>query len=440
MSKSNLLLQVENLPKVPGVYLFKDDKKKIIYVGKAKNLKSRVSSYFVDTIVDGTKTKALVEKIESLDFIEVGSELEALLLESSLIKKYRPKYNIVLKDDKSGKVIAIINERIEERRLPVIKIIREKDKLKYKKGTLFFGPFPQGVDVGYVLRSLRRIFGFRDCSVSKFGKYEKLKSPCLFGHIGLCPAPCVTTLLDDKYKKNIEVIKRFLSGESRMVLKELENKMQEASGNQNYELALEYREILTKYERVTKSFNVASYIENPNLIEDLRTKAVEGLKEKIEILKIVPKRIECYDISNISGKNATASMTVSINGNLNNDKYRHFKIKTKNTPNDFEMVKEVLRRRLKRTEWGVPDLLVIDGGKGQVSSALEVLVELNLDIPVIGLAKREETIIYMINKDFVELRLEKSDESLKLLQRLRDEAHRFAKRYHHKLRLSEIKK
>lgn len=439
MDRAELLEKVRNLPKLPGVYLYRDEKNKIIYVGKAKDLKSRVSSYFVENIITGSKTKALVEKIMDMDFIEVKSELEALLLEAELIKRYRPKYNISLKDDKSYKLIGVFNEKMDGDVLPVIRTIRAyKDKNLKMKGSLY-GPYPVGVDVNYVLRSLRRIVPFRDCSPAKFHKYRKLGSPCLYGHIGLCSAPCVGRISPEDYRKSISYIKKFLSGDSKKLMNELTSKMNKASKAENFEEATYYRNIIKKYESVAYTFkSVSSYIENPNLMEDIRNEALTELKEKIPVLNKLPVRIECFDIANISGKSATASMTVSLNGKLANSEYKRFKVKTKDTPDDFWMIREVLRRRFKHEDWDKPDLVVIDGGKGQVSVAMEVLNELSIDMPLVGLAKRFELIVYKEGEEFKELELERTNEGLKLLQKLRDEAHRFARRYHHLLRMKDL--
>ena len=455
MEKVQLLQKVKNLPKVPGVYLFKNKLGTIIYVGKAKSLRSRVGSYFSTKFLDGTKTKSLVERIVDLEYIEALSELEALILESKLIKKYKPKYNIALKDDKSYLYIVIKNEELTKNgrkiKIPKVMTARETDLKDVKKrGNYIFGPYPHARYATYIVRLIRKALPYRDCSPSKFQKYEKLNSPCLYGHLNLCPAPCTDKITVKEYKSQIRSIKKLLSGESTKMIRQLERKMQKASSEQKYEQAQKFRDTIKKFNYIRQSFKSADkYVENPYLVEDLIAQSLDNLVEAIPSLKSTPSRIECYDISNLSGKEATASMVVAIDGRIKKSEYRKFKIKTKNEPDDFGMMAEALQRRFKREKstaknikkWGTPDLLVMDGGKGQVSAIRKVLQEYQLDIPLIGLAKRLETIVFFdeVEQKFVEVNLPKTNEGLKLLQRLRDEAHRTAKHYHHILRLKKLK-
>jgi excinuclease ABC subunit C len=430
------------LPTNPGVYKYFDINGDIIYVGKAKNLRSRVKSYFYVTLDKDSKTYALVKKINHIEHIEVRSELEALILEAALIKKYTPKYNIRLIDDKSYIYILIkdsyISYKGKRRKVPSIHSVRETD-LDLKKDT-YYGPFPDASSVKYVLKMLRKVFSYRDCSSSKFNTYKKRARPCLYGQIDLCLGPCADFDLVKEYQKNILKIKKILAGDSDALLNNLERKMKKASKNMNYEEAAKYRDQLQKFDYIRKSrITAQEYIDNPYLLDDLISESLQGLQDRIPELNVLPQRIECYDISNIQGTDAVGSMVVAVKGRLNKSFYRRFKIKQKSTPDDFGMLKEVLTRRLNRgiknhKNWDLPDLLVIDGGKGQVSTITQIVDKLNLDIPVIGLAKKFETIIYRQNGELKELLLPKDDESLKLLQRLRDESHRFAQAYHHKLR------
>jgi excinuclease ABC subunit C len=444
MASSMLLEKVKSLPKVPGVYLYRDANNKIIYVGKAKSLKDRVSSYFVKNIELGTKTKSLVENINDMSYIEVQSELEALILEADLIKRYKPKFNISLKDDKSYKYIIIRKEQTSLGQFAVIEQGRISDIRGLESGKAdIFGPFPDSTTVKDVIRGVRRIIPFRDCSPAKFEKYKRIGSPCLYGHIGLCPAPCNQKITESEYAKNIKYLNSILKGKGSQVVKNYKNLMMQNSKKENFEIAAHYRDLVKKYEYVSQRFKGSeSYITNPNLIDDIRNKALLELKNNIPILSEVPNRIECFDIANLSGKAATASMVVSIGGKNINQEYRRFKIKTKDTPDDFWMIREALTRRFSRTRdkesWGLPDLLVIDGGKGQISIAIKVLQEKELNIPVIGLAKRFETIFYHQEGEFYEVNLPFDNEGLKHLMALRDEAHRFARRYHHLLRKKEL--
>jgi excinuclease ABC subunit C len=443
-----LLENVKKLPRVPGVYLFKDTSGDVIYVGKAKRLKDRVGSYFQANLDLHSKTYALVQRISSLEYVEVQSELEALVLEAALIKKHRPKYNIVQKDDKSYLYIAINKERLEiapgkKRVIPKILTVRETD---INDKDILFGPYPNGTTAKWIVRTVRRIFPFRDCDAAKYKKYSKLEKPCLYGHLGLCPAPCVNTSEENirDYIKNIRDIRKVLNGESRHVLRNMNSAMEEYSKNFDYENAARVRDSINRFKYISQKFRgPEEYMNNPYLIDDIAEMASKDLKDLLPFLNDVPGRIECYDISNISGKEAVGSMVVAINGRLEKSEYRKFKIKLKETPDDFLMMKEVLVRRLKRIEndhdkWPKPDLIVVDGGRGQVTSALEAMELTGQTVPVLGLAKKEEHIIFK-EADFIEISYSVDTPGMQLLIRLRDEAHRFAQSYHHKLRLQKVR-
>lgn len=442
LKSPNLKHKVKSISTSPGIYQYFDTNDQIIYVGKAKNLRNRVRSYFAVNLEPNSKTAVLVSQIRKIVYIETLSELEALILEAALIKKHQPKYNIALKDDKSYLYIVIRPEHFEidghKISIPKVLAARETD---LKKTDITFGPYPHGNKAKDILRSLRKIIPYRDCSTSKFKKHQKLNSPCLYGHIGLCQAPCTDKVSPERYKKEIRKIKSLLAGDSSAFLKSIEKEMKKASKAQNFEEAAYYRDILSKFRYIRQKFSRAQqYIDNPYLVEDLREKSLTQIKDTLPFLEDLPERIECYDISNISGTDAVGSMVVALNGEVSKQEYRRFKIKTKNSPDDFAMMAEVLTRRLKK-DWAVPDLLVLDGGKGQLSAVQKVLNKLNLDTPMIGLAKKFETIVYIDPEtlNFVEINLPRDSEGLKLLQRLRDEAHRFAQAYHHKLRLNQLK-
>ncbi len=447
----------KELPTSPGVYIFKDKDKKVLYVGKAINLLNRASSYFQNTNNLTPKTRALMEKVETINFVVVENELEALLVEAELIKRYKPPYNINLKDDKFYKYIKIEKDRITTSR-----------KSENKNGVEYFGPYPDGQNITRILKFLRKVFPYRDCTNGKFSKYKKLGKPCLYGHIGLCPAPCIDNKVEGlnstkQNQENIQRIKEYLRGDRKKVFRKLEKEMFEASKNQEYEKASILRDQLFSYEYLTQPTHlVGEYIEQPNFLEDQR---LEGLKELIEILHKenlcnltndkIPQskkefkkyRIETYDISNFQGKYAVGSMVVTIGGFADKTKYRRFKIKSKNTPDDFKMMSEVLERRFNENnvkKWGIPDLIVIDGGKGQLSSVIDVLEYKQINIPVISLAKRFEEIIIPVCNNRVKnlnktggiyetVRLNKDSNALKIIIIGRDEAHRFAISYYRKL-------
>lgn len=449
MKTSNISQKVESLPQTPGSYIFKDASGKVIYVGKAKNLKFRVKSYFSVSIPSDFKTAELVSKINDLEFIKVGSEFEALILEAELIKKYRPKYNIVLKDDKSRIYIVIRDDVIsisgKKYKLPKVITARKPD---LRDSDIVFGPYPNNVVVRKILTTSRKIFPFRDCNYTKFAKYRKIGSPCLYGHMGICPSPCLVSEPSDlsSYKKNIFGLKKILSGNATGLIKNIKRKMQIYSQNEKFEEAAVYRDLLDKFYFVQKTFREAEeYINNPYLIDDINKKSLEEIKDFLPFLKNLPRRIECYDISNISGKEAVGSMVVSINGSIDKSEYKRFKIKFKKTPDDFGMMYEVLYRRLKRElpgsdvkSWGLPDLIVVDGGKPQVSSASDVLKDLGIFVPVVGIAKKFETLVYKEGEDFYEKRFPNDSLGMKLIIRLRDESHRFAQSYHHLLRKKSL--
>jgi len=444
VESSNLREKVNNLPQLPGSYIFKDSSGKVMYVGKAKNLRSRVKSYFSVDIPSNFKTAELVKRINDLDFIQVDSEFEAIILEAELIKKYRPKYNIVLKDDKSKIYIVIRKEKVDinGRLIDLPRVITAR-KPELLDSDIVFGPFPNNTVVKYILGTLRKIFPFRDCSVSKFTKYKKINSPCLYGHIGLCTGPCFKNSPNEiaLYKQNISRIKKILLGNISSFISKTEKQMGKYSKEEEFEKALVCRDTLQKFYYVQKTFRDAGdYIDNPYLIDDLSKKAIEEISGFLPFLKTPPKRIECYDISNISGKESVGSMVVAIDGKIDKSEYRKFKIKLKNKPDDFGMMYEVLYRRLKSgiKNKSLPDLIIVDGGKPQVSSGMEVLKELDIEIPLIGIAEKNETLVYKDDGIFVEDNHPKDSYGMKLIISLRDEAHRFAQSYHHTLMKKNI--
>jgi excinuclease ABC subunit C len=418
--------QVNELPDKPGIYIYRDTEKRIIYVGKAINLKNRVKSYFQSTEKLGPKTAALVANINNLEYVEVESEIEALLLEAETIKRYRPRYNIVLKDDKSYLYIKIsTNEDI-----PRISTARRENL----PGVTYFGPFPSALTAKNVLKTIRKIFPYRSCKTLP-------KTPCLFYHIKLCPAPCVEYISKEHYQQVVDQIILFLKGKRKLLEKEIEKKIQHASDELRFEDAARLKKQLDDMRYITQGFRrPEDYMENPNLQEDERQRTLEELKFALKehlVLPALPQRIECYDISNTQGKQAVGAMVVFTNAEPDKREYRKFKIKTKDTPDDFSMMREVLRRRF-NNDWALPDLIVIDGGKGQLQVAHEVLAELGLNLPVISLAKRLEEIFVKTGNEFVSIQLPRNAKSLRMLQYLRDEAHRFGITFHRSLRAKKL--
>ena len=399
-------------------------------MGKAKNLKSRVSSYFVNDSLLGDKTRLLVSHIEKIRITIVESELEALLLEAFYIKRYKPKYNIRLMDSKSYLRIRITMQD------PYPKVLfarREEDDK-----SVYFGPYPSSTDAKIVLKTIRKAFPFQSV-------LNHPKRICLYNHLGLCPCPPVfdSSELKKEYRKNIRGIIKILEGESKKIMKELEKERDAFSKKEAYEQALQLQKKINALSIITTPFRQPfEYDVNPNLRTDIRQKEMDGLREELNkngytITSL--ERIECYDISNISGTNATGSMVVFINGEKESSQYRKFKIRRENTPNDFAMMKEVLKRRFTHDEWNMPDLIIVDGGKGQVSSAMEALSQSGITVPLIGLAKREETIVIPGEEDsFTEVLLPKNHPAIHLITRIRNEAHRFAITYHRHLRSKQV--
>lgn len=415
------------MPSGPGIYLFLDRKGNVLYVGKAKNLKKRVSNYFVNTARLLEKTKLLVYQADRIRTIETSSEIEAFLLEASYIKKHQPKFNIKLTD---GKEYPLIKITIRDK-YPKVLVARKTDDKK----SLYFGPYPQAKSMRLVLKTIRRIFPFQ--SVPNHGK-----GICLYHHLELCPCPSVFDSLDLKkeYKKNIKHLIAFLNGKTKKVLSDLKKERGIFSKQEEFEKANLIQQKITAIELIINSYSLRFDQDiNPNMKEDLEKFNVDSLKVALRSHGINVAdldRIECFDISNISGKFAVGSMAVFINGRKDKSLYRKFRIKNNHVlPDDFAMMEEVLSRRLKHQEWTFPDLFIVDGGKGQVSSALKALNESNIKIPVVGLAKKEETIIA---SNFKEIILPKDSQALKLMMEIRDEAHRFAISYHKKLRSKEF--
>ncbi len=406
------------LPQTPGVYIYRDDSGKVIYVGKSVNLRSRVSSYFRPPDKLLPKTAKLVAEIAKIEYIVVETEVESLLLEANLIKKYLPKYNIIVKDDKSPLYIKI------DYSSPVPKVLAvRKPKSKIKRGDYIFGPYPSSKTVTYFLKNIRKVIPFCTHSADK--------RPCLYVHLGLCPDPYRSEKNRLKYRRDLKILVKFLSGKYQKIITDLNKQMTTASKNQAFETALLLKKQIEGLTYVTQKVRYPDeYLRSPNLLSDLNLQKIYTLKKVLNLTR-TPKRIECYDISNFQGTNATGSMVVLTNGAPDKSQYRRFRIKTKSTPDDFAMHKEMLTRRLKN-DWPLPDLFVIDGGKGQVSTANAVLKENNIDIPIIGLAKRLEEIF--IPNQLNSIILEKNSPAILLLRQIRDESHRFAITYHRKLR------
>ena len=547
----NLKEAIKLVPEQPGCYLYYDKDGEIIYVGKAKNLKRRVYSYFHKQH-ESAKTTVLVSQIEKLEYIITDSEAESLILESHLIKQHKPKYNILLKDDKKYPYFLITDEDF-----PRIQVVRKKN-LNPDKGR-FYGPY---TDVGAMyatLDFLKKLFPLKQCKTPKFSN-----RPCLYYHIGKCLAPCQGKVSPEEYQKLIKQVELFLSGKQSELLKQIQAQMQKYAEAEQFEKAAKMRDsyldlqktlerqkvvyentklnediISVLYEdgilaivimmiregRLIDKKDFSYFVENinkdeyfetffrdyytnlklefpdkivskdlasigekelyedwlkilsgknikinyasrgkynelyelalknaTNLLENSKLKKMAEIREDFnevgsylaEKLKLqnFPNRIECYDISHIQGTNTVASMVVFQNGLPKKTAYRKFKVKsTEGKPDDFMSMKEILTRRLNKlgqTKWEKPDLIIIDGGKGQLSSVMQIVSEFGItDIDFVSLAKREEE-VFLPNQS-KSILLPRESNALYLFQRIRDEAHRFAITYHRKLRSKALK-
>lgn len=423
--------KLENLPLNPGCYLYYNDKHKVIYVGKAKNLKNRVSSYFVNTY-KGPKTEALVAEIVDMDTIQVRSEIEAFLLEADLIKRYKPHYNIALKDGKSYKYIAVQDFDIEY----------EGKKYTFSrifgihgrglKRTRYYGPFPDGWLVNRVLRYLRRIYPHCEYQKTKLSQALKHHRACMYAHIGLCVGACGDISNYSQNRKNILGLEMFLKKGFSKAIEDLEKEMRQLAFREEYEKAKEIRDTLNKLNQLeTASIMPEQYIDNPNLVVDIYKRRADDIAQFLDLPSA--QRIECYDISNIMEKWTVGSMVVSEGGQLAKDQYRRFRIKYTTGISDFWMMKEVLKRRSKN-DWRLPDILLIDGGKGQVGAVLEAIKDTAFEnIPVVGIFKPNDFFIRRIEGKWKVTKVEKNNIGYLHLRELRDEAHRFANKYRKKL-------
>jgi len=535
---SELEQKLAHLPDKPGVYLWKDDQKRIIYVGKAVNLKNRVRSYMQSSRNHSPKVRSMVSRIADLEYIITGSEIEALILECNLIKKHRPKYNISLRDDKSYPYVKVTLNETYPRVYATRKVIKD--------GARYFGPYTNAGAVHETLKLLKRLFPLRTC------RQLDAQRPCLQYHIKRCLAPCAGKVEPAVYGEMIKAVCLFLEGRSDDVIKNLKKRMEEAAENLEFELAAQLRDQLAAVDKVREKQNIVTGsgdqdavglarsavgtcvqvffirsgkmvgrdhflltnseeeedakvleaflkqyysqaaflprevllpfdVPEQQLLSDWLTEAKGGrvavdtpkrgtkkdlvsmasgnaarvLEEQalrlqaanertdgalLELadyldLEAPPERIECFDISHIQGAETVASMVVFEGGQPKKDDYRRYKLQTvEGKPDDFKSMQEVVGRRYRDlTSAPVPDLIIIDGGKGQLSSALEIIRSSGLtSATVVGLAKEFEHIFKEGESDPVIL--PRHSQSLYLVQRIRDEAHRFAITYHRKLR------
>ena len=421
------------VPTDPGVYIFWRGNEPL-YVGKAANLRKRVSSYFRANVSD--KVRQLRGEAERLEFVITQSEVEALVTESDLIKRFMPKFNVLMRDDKSYFHVAITREDFP-RIFATHQLQKDrigKMKLTPEQGVEYIGPFTSGSALKDVLMLLRKAFPYCTC------KDTQHKRPCLNSQIGRCPGYCCFADTDkeiqkkhkEEYRSNIESTIGILSGRKTKLLVQMKRDMQTAAKQEDFVTAARLRDQIASVENIFAHRPLVS--RRPvHIKQNLHWKKIERTIQTLLNTSSPIRRVEGYDISNISGTEATGSMVVFINGKPDKAEYRNFKIKTVDQPNDVAMHREVMRRRLANTDWPRPDLLVIDGGKPQLNAVQKELRPGNPDIHLSALAKREEELF--IEGNATPQRLDSLPPEVKFFfQQVRDESHRFAKRYHHKLR------
>ena len=431
--------KLKTLPQTPGVYFHKDASGEIIYIGKAAILKNRVRQYFQKSRNRDPKTEALVAEIVDTDWIEVDTELDALFLEAEMVRRYLPRFNILLRDDKS-----LLYVRIDIKSdYPTVTFTRRPldDKAEY------FGPYIQGYQVRKGLRLLRRVFPYA------VTKDKPTMGSKLYEQIGLDPGLQSGKTKIDQYRKNLRQLMSYLRGNRTALIKEIEKDMKSAASEQKFEKAASLRNKLYELKALKKQV----IFSDREFMDASKDKGLSGLSD---LLKIdIPKRIEGFDISHMSGTDNAASMVVFTSGIPDKASYRKFKMRLKGN-NDFGHMNEAITRRLSPkniASWGLPTLFLIDGGKGQVSAAMKARDKLGVKVAMVGLAKREEEVVIKRNDpytglnneiatqsqfivvesdDYYVVRMPLNNDIVKLLQRVRDESHRFAVSYHTNLKRS----
>ena len=401
------------MPSNSGVYQFFDKTGQLLYIGKAKNLKNRVKSYFVDCekilTERGPAIFQMVEQIAKLKIIETDSEIEAIFLEAEMINKLKPKYNSRQKDDKSFYLI-----RIDKSEIPTVELVRVRNVNLKNRQFYYFGPYSSADLIKRSLRILRKIFPYRNCSKTKFSRQEKLKRACLYGDIKLCEAPCSDNKMVLENQKNVNYIRQFLSGKKKNIVREMEKELIKKVKIEDFESAAILRDKIAALSHLHR-FSV-------------------GIRDSFFDFQNFSRfaRIEAYDISNIGGDFAVGGMTVATLGKIDKDEYRKFKIKTVSGANDIAMMIEVLSRRIKN-DWPLPNLLIIDGGATHLK-AVSKLFE-NKNIPIVAIAKgpdRKKDEFHFSSPGLAEI-IGKNIEIKNLILQLRDESHRFSQSYYRSL-------
>ena len=420
--------KVRSFPQTPGVYLMKDLAGRVIYIGKAKNLRSRAGSYFLKAAKLEQRTASWIHEICDIDFLECVSEVDALLTESRLIKDVQPKHNKEQKDDKSFPYLMITTRED----FPRVELTREPPS----SGVKLYGPFASAGALRGAIAALQKIFKFRTCSLDIEAEDERWRwfRPCLLASIKQCTAPCNLRISKEDYRLDIKRLQTFLEGGQKRLLKELREEMQQAAGELKYEKAARLRDELNMLERLDERGSLDTHVQ-PEVFYIDPKKGLAGLQKVLKLDK-QPRVIEGVDIAHLSGNETVASLVQFIDGLPFKPGYRRYKIQNVAGVDDFRSIHEVVSRRFRRlsdSQESFPDLLLIDGGKGQLSAALAAFRDQGITPPaLLSLAKRDEEIFLPGQSE--PLKLSRHAFGLRLLQYVRDEAHRFAQHYHHILR------
>jgi excinuclease ABC subunit C len=429
--------KVKQFPAAPGVYIMKDARGVVLYVGKAKNLRNRAGHYFTKAAAEDPRTSDLVPLIADIDFLTADSEVDALLLEARLVKDIQPRFNVDLKDDKTFPYLQI---RIRED-FPRVEFTRQPRR----RGVRLYGPFTSARTLRHAIRVLQRIFQFRTCALDIKADDSRWRwfRPCLLHSIRQCTAPCNFRVTKEEYRKQIRSLRMVLEGKKDRLIREMENEMEEASKALLFEKAARLRDDITALQGLGQRGDVERDVQ-PEVFPIDPKKGLAGLR-KVLSLPHTPRTIEGVDIAHLGGSETVASLVNFIDGLPFKPGYRRYRIKSVRGIDDFASIREVVTRRFRHAgshrrgdeERVFPDILLIDGGKGQLHAAQDAFAVLGVEPPcLISLAKREEEIYRPGEAE--PLRLSRHAAALRLLQYVRDEAHRFAQHYHHILRRKKL--
>ena len=419
--------KVRSFPQSPGVYLMKDAQGRVIYVGKAKSLRNRAGHYFTKAAAEDPRTADMVPLIADIDHILAETEVDALLMEARLIKDIQPRFNVELKDNKTFPYLQI---RVREE-FPRVEFTRNPRR----RGVRLYGPFTSAASLRMAIQVLQRVFQFRTCklNIRSIDPRWRWYRPCILHSIRQCTAPCNLRVSREEYRAQIRSLRLVLEGRKKRLLREMRAKMEEAAGSLQFERAARLRDDIRAIQSLGRRGSVEKDVQ-PEVFSVDPKKGLAGLR-KVLGLKDRPRVIEGVDIAHLGGSDTVASLVCFLDGLPFKNGYMRFRIKTVRGIDDFASIREVISRRFSHPpeERPWPDILLIDGGKGQLNAALQAFEMLKLQPPtLLSLAKQEEEVF--LPGEAESLRLSRHSEALRLLQAVRDEAHRFAQHYHHLLR------